>query len=84
MINLFVSTMKNLDVKIKDIMIKGLNFSLLVSIIGSLFLLYYISFKNSNLIYYIGIHIVSLSISFGASFLACALAIDRIKKDFDF
>lgn len=84
MINLFVSTMKNLDVKIKNIMIKGLNFSLLVSLIGTLFLLYYISFKSSNLIYYIGINIISLSISFVASFLACALAMDRIKKDFDF
>ena len=75
-------TIKNFDKKVKKIMINGLYFSLIISIIGSLFLIYYISFKSSNFIYYIGLKIVSLSISFGVSFFACALAIDRIKKDF--
>ena len=81
MIEKLSNTVKNFDLKIKKIMINGLYFSLVISLIGTIFLLYYISFKNSNLVYYIGIKIVSLSISFSASFFACALAMDKIKKD---
>lgn len=76
-----IDTIKNLDLKVKKIMSNGLYFSLFVAIIGTLFLLYYISFKSSNLIYYIGIKIVWLSICFGVYFFSCALAIDKIKKD---
>lgn len=83
MIKEITNTVKNFDLKIKDIMIKGLRFSLIVSIIGTMFLLYYISFKNSLLIYYIGLKIVALSISLGSSFFACAFAIDKIKKDLE-
>lgn len=81
MLKALTDTIKNFDLKVKKIMINGLYFSLLVSIIGTLCLIYYISFKSSNFIYYIGIKIIWLSISFGASFFASALAIDRIKKD---
>lgn len=81
MIKKLIDTVKNLDLKIKRIMVKGLHFSLMVSVIGALFLLYYISFKSSNFVYYIGLKIISLSISFGVSFFACAIAMDRIKKD---
>lgn len=81
MIKILIETVKNLDSKVKNIMVKGLHFSLVVSIIGTFFLLYYISFSSSNFIYYIGLKIITLSISFGASFFACAIAIDRIKKD---
>lgn len=81
MIKSLIDTVKNLDLKVKKIMVNGLHFSLLVSIIGALFLIYYISFDASNFIYYIGLKIVTLSISFGASFFACAIAMDRIKKD---
>ena len=82
MIKTLTNTIKNFDMKVKKIMINGLYFSLLVSIIGTLFLIYYISFNSSNFIYYIGFKIICLSISFGVSFIACAFAIDRIKKDF--
>ena len=81
MLNKLISTIKNFDLKIKKILINGLYFSLIVSIIGTLILTYYISFKSSNLIYYIGIEIIHLSISFAASFFATAFAIDKIKKD---
>lgn len=81
MIKKLTDTIKNFDLKVKKIMTNGLYFSFAVGIIGSLFLLYYISFKSSNFIYYIGIKIITLSLSFGASFFASALAIDRIKKD---
>lgn len=81
MIKEITNTVKNFDLKIKEIMIKGLHFSLIISIIGTIFLLYYITFKNSNFIYYIGLKTVALSISFSASFFACAFAMDKIKKD---
>ena len=81
MLNKLILTIKNFDLKIKKILINGLYFSLIVSIIGTLILTYYISFKSSNLIYYIGIEIIHLSISFAASFCAAAFAIDKMKKD---
>lgn len=83
MIKSLVDTVKNLDLKVKKIMSSGLYFSLFIAIIGTLFLIYYISFKSSNLIYYIGLKIVWLGISFGVYFFSCAIAIDRIKKDFE-
>lgn len=83
MIKTLNDTIKNLDNKIKEIMIKGLHFSLIVSIIGALFLIYYINFKTSNFTYYIGTKLIWLSISFASSFLVSAIAMDRIKKDLD-
>ena len=74
-------TIKNFDLKIRKIMVNGLYFSLLISLIGTLCLICYISFKTSNLAYYIGTKIIWLSISFGSSFFASALVIDRVKKD---
>lgn len=81
MIKTLKDTIKNLDPKTKKIMTNGLYFSLAVLITGTLFLLYYISFKSSNLTYYIGIQIITLGLSFFASFIASSLVIDRIKKD---
>lgn len=81
MLKNLTDTINNFDLKVKKIMVSGLHFSLIVAIIGMFILLYYISCKSSNFIYYIGLKIISLSISFGASFFASALAIDRIKKD---
>ena len=81
MIKKLNDTIKNFDLKVKKIMVNGLYFSLLISLIGTLCLIYYISFKSSNLIYYIGTKAITLSISFGSSFFASALVIDRVKKD---
>lgn len=81
MIKMLIDTIKNFDLKIKKIMMNGLRFSLLVSLIGTLCLIYYISFKTSNIAYYIGTKIIWLSISFGASFFASALVVDKVKKD---
>lgn len=81
MLDILINTYKNFDAKIKKLMINGLYFSLTVSIIGALFLIYYISVSHSNFIYYIGLEIVHLSMSFAASFLVSAFAMDKIKKD---
>ena len=78
-----IKTIKNFDTKTKKIMTYGIYFSLLVSIIGALFLVYYISFYHSNLIYYIGKEIIHLSFSWGVSFFASALVMDKIKKDIE-
>lgn len=78
-----INTIKNFDLKIKQIMRYGLYFSLFVSIIATIILIYYISFYHFNFIYYIGIETMRLSISFAASFIASALVIDKIKKDLE-
>lgn len=81
MVKNLVHTIKGFDEKIKKIMVNGLYFSLIISIIAAFILIYYISFSHSNFIYHIGIEVMHLSISFGVSFFASALAIDKIKKD---
>jgi len=74
-------TIKNFDKKIKELMFKGLYFSLGVAILASLILIFYISFSHNNFIYYIGIEVMHLAVSFAASFIACGIAMDKIKKD---
>lgn len=81
MLKTLKDTFKNFDLKIKKILFNGLRFSLIVSLIGTLILTCYISYAQSYLTFYIGKEIVHLSISFAASFLITAFAIDRIKKD---
>jgi len=81
MLESLINTIKNFDLKIKKILVNGLYFSLLVSIIGALLLVYYISFCHSISIYYIGKEIIHLSVSFAVSFFASAIAMDKIKKD---
>ena len=81
--DVLLKTIRNFDKKIKDLMIKGLYFSLIVAIISALILVYYIAYSHNNLVYYIGIEIMHVAISFAASFIAVALAMDKIKKDFE-
>lgn len=78
---ILINTIKNFDPKVKKIMKIGLYFSLSVSIIATFILLYYIFFYTSNEIYYIGLQVMQLSISFAVYFFASALAIDKIQKD---
>ena len=75
------NTIKNFDAKIKQILVYGLHFSLGVSVLGSLILLYYMLIRSYPDVYYIGLKTVSLSISLASAFFACALAMDKIKKD---
>ena len=78
-----INTIKNFDSKIKKIMINGLYFSFVIAIIATFILIYYISFSHSNFIYYIGIKVMHLAISFGVSFFVSAIAIDKIKRDLE-
>ena len=78
-----IHTIKNFDKKIKGIMVKGLFFSLTVAILATVILIYYIYFSHNNLFYYIGIEIMHLAASYFSSFVACAIVIDKVKKDFE-
>lgn len=78
-----IDTIKNFDDKVKKIMIKGLYFSLFTSIVATVILLYYISICHSYFIYYIGIEIMRLAVTFAVSFFASAFVIDKVQKDFN-
>lgn len=78
-----IHTIKNFDKKIKDILIKGLYFSLGIAILAAIVLLYYILFSHNIFIYYIGIEVMHLAVSFASSFIACSIVMDKIKKDFE-
>lgn len=78
---MLINTIKNFDFKIKKIMFSGLYFALVVSIIATLILVYYITY-HSNYIFYIGIKIMQLAITCACAFFSSAFVIDKIKKDF--
>ena len=80
-LEMLIKTIKNFDFKIKKIMINGLYFALAISIIATLILTYYITY-HSNFIFYIGIKVMQLAITFACAFFSSAFVIDRIKKDF--
>lgn len=81
MLETLMNTIKNFDKKIKIIMINGLYFSLFTAIVASIILIYYIYFSPSSFVYYIGIGIMKLGITYAATFIASAIAMDKIKKD---
>ena len=76
-----IHIIKNFDKKTKNIMIKGLYFSFAVAILAAFILLFYITLSHNNFVYYIGIEVMRLAFSLIASFIACGMAMDRIKKD---
>ena len=76
-----IHIIKNFDKRVKEIMIKGLYFSLAIAIIATFILVYYIYISHNNLTFYIGIEMMHLAISFSASFIACGIVIDKVKKD---
>lgn len=76
-----INTIKNFDKKIKKLMIIGLYFSFAVAIIASIILIYYISFSHNNFVYYIGIEVMHLAISFAVSFISCAFVMNIVKND---
>lgn len=75
-----VSVVKNLDEKIKKIMKIGLNVSFGIAFLSFWVLFYYDVIYSSPDVYYIGIKLFNLSISFATSFFICAIVVDSIKK----
>lgn len=80
-INKFIDTIKNLDIKIKNIMNKGLVFSFLLCIFSTILLFTYeFIYENPNL-FYIGISLFKSSLMFCCSFIMCAIGFDTIKNE---
>ena len=80
MINKIIGYFKDLDKNTYKIMKYGLYFCLAIAIISALILLIYsATLFNANL-YYIGISIFKLSLSFSVDFIICGLVMDSISK----
>ncbi len=81
MIKNFINTYKNLDVKTLKILKSGLIFSFIICLLSIFLLLSYIFFFAFPTIYYIGLLMFQLSLSFAIEFIICAIVVDSIKKN---
>ena len=78
--NNIINTFKNLDKKIIKIMISGLKFCFLITLISITILLIYIFISKYFLLYQIGLLVFQLSLYFSIDFIVAAFVIDTIKK----
>jgi len=81
MIKNFINTYKNLDVKTLKILKSGLIFSFIICLLSIFLLLSYIFFFTFPTLYYIGLLMFQLSLSFAIEFMICAVVVDSIKKN---
>lgn len=81
MIKNFINTYKNLDGKTLKILKNGLKFSFIICLLSIFILLTYIFFFTFPTIYYIGLLMFQLSLSFAIEFIICAIVVDSIKKN---
>lgn len=81
MIKNFINTYKNLDGKTLKILRNGLKFSFIICLLSIFILLTYIFFFTFPTIYYIGLLMFQLSLSFAIEFIICAIVVDSIKKN---
>ena len=79
MIKMIINKLKNLDVKVKDIMINGFKFSFTFSIISMLILLVY-NFYMLPILYYCGTILFKTSLMFFVDFIILGIGFDTIKK----
>ena len=80
MVYRIVSVVKNLDDKVKKIMNIGLKISLGVGFLSFWVLFYYDVIYSATDLFYIGIKLCNLSLSYAISFFICAIVVDSIKK----
>lgn len=80
MIKTFLNSYKNLDKQTFRILKKGFIFCSILCLSSILTLFTYMSIIHNPFIYYIGIAIFKLSITFAIEFLICAIVVDSIKK----
>ena len=80
MFNKISNSFKSLDKVAVKIMKTGIKYCFIISIFASFILLFYNCFKTSPLVFYIGLAILKLSITFIVEFIICAFSIDLIKK----
>ena len=71
---------KNFDKITFKILKYGLNFCFIICIISVSILLTYDLFFPSLFMYYIGIGLFKLSLTFGIEFIICSFVVDGIKK----
>ena len=79
MIKNIIEKFKNLDNKVKDIMLKGFKFSFYFSIISIITLLIY-KFHALPILYYSGLILFKTSLMFFADFIILGIGFDTIKK----
>lgn len=80
MIKSLISKIKNIDKSIKNLMLHGVEFSIFVCLISSSILFTYELFYNLPDLYYIGLSIFKMGITFISGFLACGFAFNEIKQ----
>ncbi len=81
MIKNFINTYKSLDSKTLKILRNGLKFSFIICLLSIFILLTYIFFFTFPTLYYIGLLMFQLSLSFAIEFIICAIVVDSIKKN---
>lgn len=80
LINTLISTIKNLDKKVYEVMINGLKFSFILCLISTYILLSYIQY-GIPLVFYIGISLFKTALSFGVTFLIFGISFNTVKKE---
>ncbi len=81
MLNKIINLFKHLDKIACKIMKHGLIFCSFLSFLAIFILLIYNFTFPSPSMYYIGIHLLKLSLIFGIEFIICGLVVDGIKKE---
>jgi len=81
MIKKTIINIKQIDKKILKTMLNGFKFSLSVSLISCIVLLFYILNPISNLIYECGITLFRISIIYICTFFICAYVTNKIKNE---
>lgn len=81
MLKLLIAKIKNLDKSIKGLMLKGFKFCTLIFLISASILFTYELFYNSPDLYYIGLSIFKMGITFIAGFIVCGFAFNEIKNE---
>ena len=80
MIHKFLDTINNLDEITCKIMKHGLQFCFILCILSTFILLTYNLTFSVPVLYYIGIGLFRLSLTFGIEFIVCGIVVDEIKK----
>lgn len=79
MLEKIINKFKNLDGKVKKIMVNGFKFAFLFCIFSAIILLIY-NFYSLPILYYVGTVLFKTSLMFFVDFLVLGIGFDTIKK----
>lgn len=79
MLKTFKNLLKELDIKVKNIMLNGFKFSFLFCMFSALILIIY-EFYMLPVLYYSGIILFKTSLMFFVDFIILGIGFDKIKK----